>query len=148
MVITVQTLWGLLLQAISLGVLFARISHPQQRARSIFMSETAVISRRDGILKLMFRIADIKVTQVPNLKITKFARSSAVFVRSGRLLLFLVGVAVAWMLQWHAAMAYRCSLPPRKVSSIRACKSDWIAGVFGSVRKCHLHDLSESVAAC
>jgi Inward rectifier potassium channel C-terminal domain len=28
------------------------------------MSETAVIARRDGILKLMFRIADIKTTQV------------------------------------------------------------------------------------
>jgi hypothetical protein len=32
----------------------------------IFMSETAVIARRDGILKLMFRIADIKTTQVPS----------------------------------------------------------------------------------
>lgn len=63
-VLVVQTIFGLLLDAITIGVLFARISHPQQRARSIFMSETAVISRRDGILKLMFRIADIKTTQV------------------------------------------------------------------------------------
>jgi len=63
-VLVVQTIFGLLLDAITIGVLFARISHPQQRARSIFMSETAVIARRDGILKLMFRIADIKTTQV------------------------------------------------------------------------------------
>ena len=62
-VLVVQTIFGLLLDAITIGVLFARISHPQQRARSIFMSETAVISRRDGILKMMFRVADIKVTQ-------------------------------------------------------------------------------------
>ncbi len=57
MVLVVQTIFGLLLDAITIGVLFARISPPQQRARSIFMSETAVIARRDGILKLMFRIA-------------------------------------------------------------------------------------------
>lgn len=70
LVLVIQTIFGLLLDAITIGVLFARISHPQQRARSIFMSETAVIARRDGILKLMFRIADIKTTQVvePNVR--------------------------------------------------------------------------------
>ena len=38
----------------------SRISHPKQRSRSIFISESAIIARRDGILKLMFRIADIR----------------------------------------------------------------------------------------
>ena len=38
-----------------MGVIFARISHPKQRARTVFMSDSAVIARRDGILKFMFR---------------------------------------------------------------------------------------------
>lgn len=63
-IITIQAILAVLLHAAVFGLIFARISHPQQRARTIFMSETAVISRRDGILKLMFRIADVKTTQV------------------------------------------------------------------------------------
>ena len=35
LVLVVQTIFGLLLDAITIGVLFARISHPQQRARSV-----------------------------------------------------------------------------------------------------------------
>lgn len=43
---------------------FSRISHPKQRSRSIFISDSAIIARRDGILKFMFRVADIRRTQV------------------------------------------------------------------------------------
>ena len=32
-----QSVWGQLLDAVVLGVIFARISHPKQRARTIFM---------------------------------------------------------------------------------------------------------------
>lgn len=35
LVLVIQTIFGLLLDAITIGVLFARISHPQQRARSV-----------------------------------------------------------------------------------------------------------------
>jgi len=59
-----QTLFGIILDALTLGILFARISHPMQRSHSIFLSENAVILRRDGILKFCFRCADIKTTQV------------------------------------------------------------------------------------
>lgn len=41
----------------------SRISHPKQRSRSIFISDSAIIARRDGILKFMFRVADIRRTQ-------------------------------------------------------------------------------------
>lgn len=63
MVVT-QSVWGQLLDAITLGVIFARISHPKQRARTLFMSDSAVIARRDGVLKFMVRIGDIRNTQV------------------------------------------------------------------------------------
>ena len=61
--VVVQSIWGQLLDAIVLGVIFARISHPKQRARTVFMSDSAVIARRDGILKFMFRVGDIRQTQ-------------------------------------------------------------------------------------
>ena len=32
--------------------------------RSIYVSEVAVVARRDGVLKFMFRIADVRKTQV------------------------------------------------------------------------------------
>lgn len=60
----IQSVWGQLLDAIVLGVIFARISHPKQRARTIFVSDSAVIARRDGQLKFMFRIGDIRRTTV------------------------------------------------------------------------------------
>ena len=62
--IVVQSVWGQLLDAVVLGVIFARISHPKQRARTIFVSDSAVIARRDGQLKFMFRIGDIRRTTV------------------------------------------------------------------------------------
>lgn len=61
--ITVQTIVGLFLDSITLGIIFARISHPKNRGRTIGISDSAVISRRDGILKFMFRIADFRDTQ-------------------------------------------------------------------------------------
>ena len=62
--VVLQSVWGQLLDAVVLGVIFARISHPKQRARTIFMSDSAVIARRDGVLKFMFRVGDVRATQV------------------------------------------------------------------------------------
>eukprot|EP00887_Chlorella_sp_A99_P001604 scaffold8.g1604.t1 len=61
--ITLQAITGLLLESITIGIIFSRISHPKQRGRSIFISESAIVARRDGILKFMFRVADIRSTQ-------------------------------------------------------------------------------------
>lgn len=62
--IVVQGILSVLLGAMVVGIMFARISHPHYRGRSIYMSDRASIARRDGTLKLMFRIADIRRTQV------------------------------------------------------------------------------------
>jgi hypothetical protein len=59
-----QTIVAVLLEAIVIGIVFARISHPKQRSRSIFISDSSIIARRDGILKFMFRVADVRRTQV------------------------------------------------------------------------------------
>jgi hypothetical protein len=68
-VIIAQSIAGLVLEAVTIGIVFARISHPHQRSRSIFMSNKAVVARRDGILKFMFRVADIRDTQVVEPKV-------------------------------------------------------------------------------
>ena len=64
LVMTVQTMVGIFLDAVVIGIMFARISHPKYRGRTIAISDSAVISRRDGVLKFMFRIADFRRTQV------------------------------------------------------------------------------------
>jgi hypothetical protein len=48
----IQCIFAVLLEAIFIGVIFAKISHPKGRSRTILISECACISRRDGILKL------------------------------------------------------------------------------------------------
>ncbi|DBB04690.1 TPA: hypothetical protein ACH3X1_012745 [Trebouxia sp. C0004] len=63
-IVALQSIWAAILNAITLGIIFARISQPKQRARTIFISDSAVVARRDGMLKFMFRVADIRTTQV------------------------------------------------------------------------------------
>lgn len=47
-----QCILAVLLEAIFLGIIFAKISHPKGRSRTIIISECSCIARRDGILKL------------------------------------------------------------------------------------------------
>lgn len=62
--IVVQGILAVLLSSIVVGIMFARISHPHYRGKSIYIGDRAIIARRDGALKLMFRIADVRATQV------------------------------------------------------------------------------------
>ena len=62
--VALEVIYGQLLDAITLGIIFARIAHPKNRARTVFISDSAVIARRDGALKFMFRVADVRQTQV------------------------------------------------------------------------------------
>jgi potassium inwardly-rectifying channel subfamily J, other len=57
---SIQNITGLMLDAIWLGVVFAKVSLPRYRGRSIYMSDKAVVARRDGRLMFMFRVADIR----------------------------------------------------------------------------------------
>lgn len=51
-------------EAVVIGLVFARISHPQHRARTVAISEVATIARRDGVLKFCFRVCDMQSTPV------------------------------------------------------------------------------------
>jgi hypothetical protein len=76
LIIWFQTMVGLIMDAVMIGIIFARISHPKYRGRTIAISDSAVISRRDGVLKFMFRIADFRRTQVGHVQSTRLAASS------------------------------------------------------------------------
>jgi len=70
---TTQVVYGQLLTAVCAGVVFARVSHPRRRARSVFVSEAACVARREvddgrrgggrgsiSLPVLSFRVADTK----------------------------------------------------------------------------------------
>lgn len=48
----IQCILAVLIEAVFIGIIFAKISHPKGRSRTILISECACIARRDGILKL------------------------------------------------------------------------------------------------
>jgi hypothetical protein len=52
LLVAIHSLLAVVMDSIILGIAFARISHPKNRGRTILVSNCAVISRRDGILKL------------------------------------------------------------------------------------------------
>ena len=55
-----------IMDAFVIGLVYARLSSPLQRKHTIFISDNACIARRDGVLKLMFRLADVRERQVVN----------------------------------------------------------------------------------
>ena len=99
LIIWVQTMVGLVMDAVMIGIIFARISHPKYRGRTIAISDSAVISRRDGVLKFMFRIADFRRTQVRlfGLLLKKLMHDS--------------GASRGWMLRALAAVSLVCPVP-------------------------------------
>ena len=70
--VIIQILVAIIMEAVTLGVFFAKVSHPKFRGRSIYISDSCCIARRDGVLKLMFRLADVRSTQVTEARLKVF----------------------------------------------------------------------------
>ncbi|CAD7696819.1 unnamed protein product [Ostreobium quekettii] len=60
LLVTVHSLTSTVVYTFLTGVVFARIANPARRGRTILISDSAVIGRRDGVLKFMFRIGDMR----------------------------------------------------------------------------------------
>ena len=60
----VQSLIGLILDAFMLGLTFAKLSQPRERMKTVMFSDYAVIAPRDGKMCLMFRVGDIRKSQI------------------------------------------------------------------------------------
>jgi hypothetical protein len=63
-VLLAQCLVGIFVDALSLGLIFARITDPKHRTRSVFVSDAACMACRDGALMFMFRVGDVRDRKV------------------------------------------------------------------------------------
>lgn len=63
-ILNIQSLFGCFLNAFILGLIFAKLSRPRNRAGTIMFSNKAMIAVRDGKLCLMFRVGDVRKSQI------------------------------------------------------------------------------------
>ena len=62
--LVIQCMLGLLIDAVLLGLIFARIASPKKRRSTVLFSENAVITKRDGKFCFMFQVADVRKKQL------------------------------------------------------------------------------------
>lgn len=62
--LNVQSLIGFIIGAFMLGLIFAKLSRPRNRADTILFSRNAVVAVRDGKMCLMFRVGDVRKSQI------------------------------------------------------------------------------------
>ena len=60
----VQTITGMIVDALLLGLVYAKVSRPGKRATTVVFSENCVIALRDGKMCLMFQVGDIRKRQL------------------------------------------------------------------------------------
>ena len=65
-VLLCQSLTAVFVSALSIGLIFQRIADPKHRMRSVFISDAACISARDGELTFMFRVGDCLLYTSPS----------------------------------------------------------------------------------
>lgn len=53
-----------MIQAFMVGVVFAKLSRPKKRTQTLLFSRHAVISHRDGMPCLMFRVGDMRKSHI------------------------------------------------------------------------------------
>ncbi|XP_063058210.1 G protein-activated inward rectifier potassium channel 3-like [Engraulis encrasicolus] len=67
--IMLQSILGSMIDALTVGCMFVKISRPQQRAQTLLFSHHCVIAERDGRLCLLFRIGDLRQSHMVDAKI-------------------------------------------------------------------------------
>ncbi|XP_055611806.1 G protein-activated inward rectifier potassium channel 3 isoform X2 [Uranotaenia lowii] len=59
-----QSIYGVMIQAFMVGIVFAKMTRPKHRTQTLLFSKTAVICQRDGELCFMFRIGDMRKSHI------------------------------------------------------------------------------------
>ena len=74
--LNIQSLVGFIIGALILGLIFAKLSRPRNRAETILFSRNAVVALRDGKMCLMFRVGDVRKSQIlePNFRVQLFRK--------------------------------------------------------------------------
>ncbi|ELT91695.1 hypothetical protein CAPTEDRAFT_35288, partial [Capitella teleta] len=63
-ILMVQSTIGVMSQCIVTGIVFAKLARPTRRAATVIFSRNAVICEQDGSLSLIFRVGDMRRTQM------------------------------------------------------------------------------------
>ena len=72
LVLIIQTIVGMAVDAVLLGLVFAKLARPTKRSSTILFSENAAVSKRDGKFCLMFQVADVRKRQLPEAHIRAY----------------------------------------------------------------------------
>lgn len=72
-IITIESLVGVLLDALAIGVIFARISRAQSRANTIVLSANACARRIRGQFYLMFQVCEMRKHQLVEAHVRMYA---------------------------------------------------------------------------
>ena len=59
-----QSCFGVIIQALMTGLVFAKLSRPKKRAETLMFSKNAVVCRRDRELCLLFRVGDMRRSHI------------------------------------------------------------------------------------
>ena len=59
-----QSIYGVMIQAFMVGIVFAKMTRPKNRTQTLLFSKHAVICQRDGQLSLMFRVGDMRKSHI------------------------------------------------------------------------------------
>lgn len=62
--ICIQSIAGLIIQALMVSVVFTKLARPKKRAQTLMFSRNAVICQRDGKLCLMFRLGNMRTSSL------------------------------------------------------------------------------------
>lgn len=63
-VMCMQSITGVMIQAFMVGVVFTKLSRPKKRTQTLLFSRNAVICHRDGVPSLMFRVGDMRKSHI------------------------------------------------------------------------------------
>ncbi|KAK2139854.1 hypothetical protein LSH36_1587g00064 [Paralvinella palmiformis] len=63
-IMMLQSMLGVIIQCILTGIIFAKLARPKRRAQTILFSKNAVVCERDGQRTLVFRVGDIRRSQI------------------------------------------------------------------------------------
>ena len=58
--VSLQSIWAVVLEACMAGIIFAKLSRPENRANTIVFSKNAVVTIRNGQLFLLFRVGNMR----------------------------------------------------------------------------------------
>lgn len=64
LVMMFQSCFGVIIQALMTGLVFAKLSRPKKRAETLLFSKNAVVCKRDGQMCLLFRVGDMRKSHI------------------------------------------------------------------------------------